>query len=73
MVFFSGGKGGGEEVAYGYKGKGVTGHLLVDGNGSPIGITVTGANGDERKQVEPLLDNVQDKLSAFQQRKLGIF
>ncbi len=42
MVFFSGGKGGGEEVAYGYKGKGVTGHLLVDGNGSPVGTAVPG-------------------------------
>lgn len=36
MVFFSRGKGGGEEIEYGFKGKGTTTHLLVDGNGSPI-------------------------------------
>ncbi len=48
MVFFSAGKGGGEFVEYGYKGKGVTSHLLVDANGSPIAIEVTSAKGDER-------------------------
>lgn len=57
-----------KRVSYGYKGKGVTGHLLVDGNGSPLGITVTGANGNEKKQEEPLLDKVQEKLTSFQQR-----
>ena len=51
MVFFSAGKGGGELVDYGYKGKGVTNHLLVDGEGSPIAIEVTSAKGDERLQV----------------------
>ncbi len=49
MGLFSGGKGGGEEVTYGYKGKGVTGHLLVDGYGSPIALIPTGVHGDERK------------------------
>ncbi len=68
MVFFSAGKGGGEEVFYGYKGKGVTGHLLVDGNGRPLGVIATGANGDERKQIEPLLDKVQKMLSFFQEQ-----
>jgi hypothetical protein len=58
MVFFSAGKGGGEQVDYGYKGKGVTTHLLVDIHGSPVALTSTGASGDERKQVEPLLDKV---------------
>jgi len=58
MVFFSAGKGGGEEVDYGYKGKGVTTHTLVDIYGSPIALTSTGASGDERKQVEPLLNKV---------------
>ena len=53
--FFSSGKGGGEKVDYGYKGKGVTNHLLVDGHGQPLGITSTGASGDERKEVVPLL------------------
>lgn len=52
------GKGGGEEVQYGYKGKGLTLHILVDGNGMPLSVISTGANESERKQVEPLLDAV---------------
>jgi hypothetical protein len=39
--FFSAGKGGGEEIEYGYKGKGVTSHVLTDGQGNPIKITST--------------------------------
>jgi hypothetical protein len=39
--FFSAGKGGGEEIAYGYKGKGTTTHLLVDDQGNPLNITST--------------------------------
>jgi transposase len=58
MVFFSAGKGGGEEVAYGYKGKGVTPHTLVDAQGNPVAVTSTGANGDERQEVRPLLNKV---------------
>ncbi len=57
--FFSSGKGGGEKVDYGYKGKGMTSHLLVDGFGQPLGITSTGASGDERKEVIPLLKKNQ--------------
>tara|TARA_B100000700_G_scaffold304456_1_gene377133 strand:+ start:379 stop:879 length:501 start_codon:yes stop_codon:yes gene_type:complete len=59
MVFFSSGRGGGEEVDYGYKGKGVTSHLLVDSEGRPLAITATSANGDERDQVDPLLKKVK--------------
>lgn len=66
MVFFSAGKGGGEFVDYGYKGKGVTNHLLVDGEGSPIAIEVTSAKGDERLQVEPLLERVSKQIKIFQ-------
>ena len=55
MVFFSAGKGGGELIDYGYKGKGMTTHLLVDGIGNPLSFEVTSANGDERQQVEKLL------------------
>ena len=66
MVFFSAGKGGGEFVDYGYKGKGVTNHLLVDNEGSPVAIEVTSAKGDERQQVEPLLDRVSKQLEIFQ-------
>jgi transposase len=62
MVFFSAGKGGGKLVDYGYKGKGVTIHLLVDGNGNPIGFEVTAANGDEKQQVEKLLSVIEEAL-----------
>ena len=55
-ALFPSGKGGGDLVAYGYKGKGVTIHSLVDANGNPLAITTTPANIDERKLVEPLLD-----------------
>lgn len=68
MVFFSRGKGGGEEIEYGFKGKGTTTHLLVDGNGSPVALTSTAANGDERQQVEPLLDRVRTKIESVQER-----
>lgn len=75
MVFFSRGKGGGEEVEYGFKGKGTTTHLLVDGNGSPVALTSTAANGDERQQVEPLLNKVRSKIESVQERfgKIPIF
>jgi transposase len=53
--FFSAGKGGGEGIAYGYKGKGTTSHVLVDGKGSPLRISTTSAGGDERGEVMPLL------------------
>jgi IS5 family transposase len=63
MVFFSRGKGGGEEIEYGFKGKGTTTHLLIEGNGFPIAFTSTAANGDERQEVEPLLDRVERQIS----------
>ncbi len=53
--FFSAGKGGGESVEYGYKGKGVTTHLMTDGLGNPLRLTSTGAAGNERTEVIPLL------------------
>jgi transposase len=53
--FFSAGKGGGEKVDHGYKGKGVTTHILVDGMGQPICTTSTGASGNERQEVIPLI------------------
>ena len=53
--FFSAGKGGGENVEYGYKGKGVTTHLMTDGLGNPLRITSSGAAGNERAEVIPLL------------------
>lgn len=59
MALFPPGKGGGEDVDYGYKGKGVTTHLLVDGNGMPLSISATSASGSERKQVPTLLQQVK--------------
>lgn len=55
MALFPSGKGGGDLVKYGYKGKGVTIHSLVDADGRPLAITTTAANVDERKIVEVLL------------------
>ena len=59
MALFPPGKGGGQSVDYGYKGKGVTTHLLVDGNGMPLSATATPASGSEREQVYPLLQRVR--------------
>jgi len=64
MGLFPPSPGGGQEVSHGYKGKGSLIHLLVDGNGHPLMITTTGANGDERKEVEKLLDKTIDLNSA---------
>ena len=65
MALFPSGKGGGDLVAYGYKGKGVTIHSLVDANGNPLAITTTPANVDERKLVEPLLDIIDQTPGAL--------
>ncbi|MCP4118908.1 MAG: IS5 family transposase [Desulfobacteraceae bacterium] len=58
---FSPGKGGGAEVAYGYKGKGVLIHLPVDSEGMPLSAVTTAANEDERKQVGPLPEKIEVK------------
>lgn len=58
MVLFPPGKGGGEGVAWGYKGKGVTLHSLVEGHGLPLVLQSTPANASEPAQVIPLLDAV---------------
>ena len=55
---FAAGKGGGEGVEYGFKGKGVLTHALVDGNGNILSVTTTGAGHSEREQVEELLDGI---------------
>lgn len=55
---FAPGKGGGEDVDYGYKGKGLTIHVLADSNGMPLSAASTGASGSEREQVEALPDAV---------------
>jgi IS5 family transposase len=58
MARFPPGKGGGEGVAYGRKGKGILIHSLTDGAGMPLSSCTTPANGDERAQVMPLLDTL---------------
>jgi transposase len=59
MARFPPGKGGGEGVARGGKGKGVLIHSLTEGNGMPLANRTTPANGDERAQGLPLLDAVK--------------
>ena len=59
MALFPPGKGGGEGVARGGKGKGILIHSLTEGNGMPLANRTTPANGDERAQVLPLLDAVK--------------
>ena len=56
---FPPGIGGGEDVLYGHKGKGILIHTLTDGNGMPLANRTTPANGSERDQVIPLLDSVK--------------
>jgi IS5 family transposase len=58
-ALFPPGKGGGEGVARGGKGKGILIHSLTDGGGMPLAHRITPANGDERAQVLPLLDAVK--------------
>src|SRR5688500_14987342 len=58
MARFPPGKGGGEGVAYGRKGKGILIHILTDATGMPLSTRTTPANGDERTQVLPLLDTL---------------
>lgn len=60
-ALFPPGKGGGAEVAYGYKGKGVLIHLPVDAQGMPLSAFSAPANEDERKHVEELLETVEVK------------
>jgi transposase len=61
---------GGEKVEYGYKGKGSTVHLITDGNGSPLFITLTAANGDERLELPKLLDRVdREEMSLIEADK----
>ena len=58
MGLFPPSPGGGKEVAHGYKGKGSLIHLLVDRAGNAVAVTTTPANGDERKEVEKLLNHL---------------
>jgi hypothetical protein len=55
---FPPGKGGGEGVAHGRKGKGILLHSFTEAGGMPLAACTTPANGDERAQVMLLLDAV---------------
>lgn len=59
MALFPLAPGGGQQVEYGYKGKGVLMHLLVDSHGRPVLIKNTGAKGDEKKQALQLLQRIE--------------
>lgn len=59
MGLFPPGKGGGDDIEYGYKGKGVTTHLLVDGNGMPLSVITTSAAKSERAEVINLIVQVR--------------
>ena len=59
MALVPPGKGGGEGVARGGKGKGLWIPSLTEGNGMPLAHCATPANGNERAQVVPLLDAVK--------------
>src|SRR5215471_2288881 len=61
MALFPPGKGGGEGVARGGKGKGILIHSLTEGGGMPLANRTTPANGDERAHVLPLLDAVKSR------------
>jgi hypothetical protein len=57
-ALFPPGKGGGEGVARGGKGKGMLIHTLTDAAGMPLANRTTPAKGNEGAQVMPLLDAV---------------
>ena len=55
MALFPPARMGGENVDYGYKGKGSLMHLIVDAQGKPLYATLTGAKGNERTELPNLL------------------
>lgn len=61
MGLFPPGKGGGDDVEYGFKGKGITQHLLIDGSGMPLAIITTSAAESERAQII----NLQAQVKIF--------
>ena len=49
----------GENIEYGYKGKGSLIHLITDTGGKPLYATLTAANGNERAELPQLLDKLK--------------
>lgn len=66
--------GGGAEVDHGYKGKGSLLHRLTDYNGNPLAITTTAANGNERLEVQKLLERskIQELSQKLRKRSMII-
>ncbi|CDN10554.1 hypothetical protein RintRC_1993 [Richelia intracellularis] len=58
---FPAGKGGGDGVVYGGKGKGIFIDTLIEGSGMPLSNSTKSANGSETDQVIPLIDSVKVK------------
>lgn len=56
---FPPGKGGGRGVEYGFKGKGILIHLIVDAKGMPLSFSVTAANGDERSEAKTNTEKIR--------------
>lgn len=54
-------------MSHGYKGKGSLIHLLADGKGEPLATTTTSAGGNERTEVEKLLQ----KTTILRKRSLA--
>lgn len=48
-------------------------HLLIDGVGNPLAITTTGANADERQQVEKLLTQANHVRTKSLRNRMTIF
>lgn len=61
MELFPSAPGGGQNVAHGYKGKGVLLHVITDSKGLPLAIDSTSANGDERIAAKNLLTHLRAK------------
>ena len=59
MALFPPARMGGQEVEYGYKGKGSLMHVIADANGKPLYSTLTAANGNERDELPHLLDKLK--------------
>ncbi len=56
-----------EGIGYGYKGKGILIHSITDANGMPVVAITTPANGDERQQVLPMLNQIRVALAQKRQ------
>ena len=59
MALFPPARMGGQDVEYGYKGKGSLMHLIADSDGKPLYATLTAANGNEREELPKLLDKLK--------------